>query len=230
MTSSPIAWDLFCCAGGASMGLSRAGFQVVGFDISHQPNYPFQFIQADAFAVSDMFDLKWLESNNAGIPDFIWASPPCQGLTAYKRRPNHVKPVQTIQHIERIRRQLMKLGVPFVIENVPGAPLVDPVLLCGSMFDETIHVRRHRLFEAHGFQIPALACRHERANGDFAQATNRKNRRKTVEIGVWRIPLKTQQIAMGGVGWMTREELSESIPPAYAEHIGRAALAQIRRS
>lgn len=125
----PRALDLFCKAGGAAMGLYRAGFDVVGVDIEPQPNYPFMFFQADALT----FPL--------GNADFIWASPPCQGFTAYKRRKNHVRPRENL--IPAVRERL--LGRAHAIENVPGAPLVKPTMLCGSMFG--LDVRRHRLFE-----------------------------------------------------------------------------------
>jgi len=184
------ALDLFCCAGGATEGLHRAGFHVTGVDISAQPNYHGdRFIQANAFDPGiDYRDF-----------DLVWASPPCQGHTAYKRRPNHVRPVDTDGNIARVRSMLRRFGVPYIIENVPGAPLIAPITLCGSMFDETIGVRRHRIFEA-SFPLSQPPCRHELQQGDFPQATNRKNRRKTAEIGVWRIPLETQQRVMGGFG------------------------------
>jgi DNA (cytosine-5)-methyltransferase 1 len=209
----PRALDLFCSAGGAAMGLHRAGFEVVGVDICPQPHYPFAFRPGDAF-----------EADLAGY-DLIWASPPCQGETAYKRRGGHVAPVDTVGGIERIRARLEASGIPYIIENVEGArrALRNPITLCGSMFPETLDVRRHRLFEC-SFPVAQPKCRHELQRGDFAQATNRTNRRRTCEVGVWRIPLEVQQRAMG-IDWMTREELSQAIPPAYAEYLGRAARA-----
>lgn len=211
-----IALDLYCGAGGAGEGLRRAGFKVIGVDVAPQPNYRAgRFVNASALDV--IRDLL-VGGDFVPMPDFIWASPPCQGRTAYKRRPNHVKPVDTDGMIADVRKALKRAGVPYVIENVPGAPLQNFTTLCGSMFG--LSVRRHRIFEA-SFPIPRLPCRHDLQRGDFPQATNRKNRRRTAEIGVWRIPLDVQREAMG-VDWMTLEELSESIPPAYAEHIGRA--------
>lgn len=203
------ALDLFCCAGGMSMGLHRAGFEVVGVDLHPQPEYPFTFVQADA-----------LEYDLAGF-DFIHASPPCQHFTAYKRRHNHVGKYPNL--IPAMRARLEASGVPWCIENVPGAPLDRPVTLCGSMFG--LEVRRHRLFEA-SFAIPQPACNHAAQVGSFPQATNRANRRRTVEVGVWRIPLEVQRRAMG-IDWMSLEALSQAIPPAYGEHVGRAALAAI---
>ena len=207
----PRALDLFCAAGGASAGLQRAGFDVVGVDLFDQPRYPFAFIRADA----TMIDFRGF--------DFVWASPPCQLFTAYKRRPDHVAERPNL--IPKMRERLRAAGVEHVIENVPGAPLESPTVLCGSMFG--LDVRRHRHFEA-SFPLAAPGpCRHHEQKPRFAPATNRSNLRSTVEVGVWRIPLDVQQRAMG-IDWMEREELSQAIPPAYAEHIGRAALAHLR--
>jgi DNA (cytosine-5)-methyltransferase 1 len=205
------ALDLFCSAGGATRGLQRAGFHVTGVDIAAQVHYC-----GDSFGLHDAFEFA---KRNARHYDLVWASPPCQGRTAYKRRPNHVAPVDTDGSIARIRELLVASGIPYIIENVEGAPLLSPVTLCGSMFG--LEVRRHRLFEC-SFPVLAPSCAHGTQRGDFPQATNRTNRRKTVEVGVWRIPLETQRRAMG-IDWMTLEELSEAIPPAYAEFLGRAA-------
>jgi DNA (cytosine-5)-methyltransferase 1 len=197
------ALDLFCGAGGASMGLHQAGYDVVGVDIDHQPNYPFEFVKADA-----------VEFPLGGF-DLVWASPPCQAFTAYKRRPEHVKPAENL--IAVIRRRLQDLDVPWVIENVTGArsELIDPIQLCGSRFG--LDVRRHRLFEVVP-EIEGLPCDHKWQTPRFPPATNRENLRSTVEVGVWRIPLDVQRRAMG-IWWMTREELSQAIPPAYARYI-----------
>jgi len=189
------------------MGLWLAGYDVVGVDRDPQPNYPFPFTQGDALAA----DLSGF--------DLVWASPPCQGFTAYKRRPNHVRPRENL--IPLMRDKLTASGALYVIENVPGAPLLNPRTLCGSMFD--LDVRRHRLFEANFPLLGGLRCNHAIQTPRFAQATNRKNLRCTVEVGVWRIPLAVQQRAMG-INWMALEELSEAVPPAYARWIGRAAL------
>lgn len=172
----PLALDLFCGAGGASMGLHRAGFHVTGVDIRPQPRYPFRLWQGDALLIR----------HKLRSFDFIWASPPCQAFTAYKRRPNHVADRDDL--IPMVRELLIESGKPFVIENVPGAPLENPITLCGSMFG--LDVRRHRLFEA-SFPILVPGCQHGRQAPRFPQATNRKNLRRTVEIGVWRIPLAT---------------------------------------
>lgn len=208
------ALDLFCCAGGASAGLHQAGLEVVGID-HERHSYPFDFILGDALTVSVEFIREF---------DFVWASPPCQFATAYKRRGGHVKPSENL--IPKTRELLLQAGVPFVIENVDQkdarAELRDPVRLCGSHFG--LDVQRHRLFEAHGFTIPQPTCDHSIWTPRFPPAGNRTNLRKTCEIGVWRIDLETQCAAMGGCEWMRREELSQAIPPAYAKHIAEAFL------
>ena len=197
------ALDLFCGAGGASQGLAAAGYDVTGVDLQPQPSYRERFIQADA-----------LEFPLDGY-DLIWASPPCQYATAYRRRPGHVAPAENL--IGKVRQRLVRTRTPFVIENVVGArkDLSSPITLCGSMFG--LDVQRHRLFET-SFPVSAPSCDHGRWSPRFPPATNRKNLRKTVEVGVWRIPLEVQQEAMG-IDWMTREELSQAIPPAYAEFL-----------
>lgn len=200
--------DLFCCAGGASYGLRLGGAtEIVGVDMEPRSSYPFTFIQADALT----FPLDGF--------DFVWASPPCQGWTAYKRRKNHVRPRPNL--IPATRKRLIASGIPFVIENVGGAPLRNPIMLCGSMFG--LDVQRHRFFET-SFPVIAPQCDHSRWTPRFAPATNRKNLRKTVEIGVWRIPLEVQHKAMGGCEWMSREELSQAIPPAYSRFLLEAFL------
>lgn len=207
------ALDLFCGAGGVSVGLERAGFDVVGVDIKPQPRHRGgRFVQADA-----------LEYSLDGF-DFIWASPPCQAFTAYKRRPDHVKACDDL--IPVMRDRLVASGTPYCIENVAGSSLNATAMLCGSMFG--LHVRRHRYFEcSFGFLTPD--CRHDALPRQYPSATNRRHLRRTVEVGVWRIPLDVQQRAMG-IDWMTRKELSQAIPPAYSEYIGRHAIEAIRRA
>jgi len=196
------------------MGLHRAGFEVTGVDRKRVDSYPFDFVHADALSFSPWFLRQF---------DLVWASPPCQAFTAYKRRRDHVRPALNL--IPQTRELLRLAGVPHILENVPGAPLVDPVVLCGSMFG--LDVRRHRLFEC-SFEVAPPVCRHDLQLPRFPQATNRKNLRRTVEVGVWRIPLDVQQRAMG-IDWMEREDLSQAIPPAYAEFLAREFLASRTR-
>jgi len=210
--------DLFCGAGGAAVGYHRAGFdEIVGVDIDWQPHYPFEFVQADALSglVEDML--------RKGQWDLVHASPPCQAWTAYRRRGHSVGDSYP-ELVNEIRGQINRANRPYVIENVYGAPLRAPIQLCGSSFG--LDVRRHRLFEA-SWMMLAPPCDHSWQTPRFPQATNRKNLRSTVEIGVWRIPLETQKRAMG-VDWpIELRELSEAIPPAYTEWIGSRFLEQM---
>lgn len=204
------ALDLYCCAGGASEGLHRAGFAVDGVDVEEQAEYPFAFLRASAL------DLRPADLRRY---DLVWASPPCQAFTAYRRRTGHVRPALNLIH--QTRELLRAAGVPYVIENVVGAPLEAPAMLCGSMF--ALDVQRHRIFET-SFSIIPPACDHGRWTPRYPGATNRaKNSRKTVEVGVYRIPVATQRAAMGIERPVSLGKLSQMVPPAYAEWLGLQA-------
>jgi DNA (cytosine-5)-methyltransferase 1 len=189
------------------MGYSRAGFDVIGVDVKPQPRYPFQFVEQDALRVLTFWDLRPYAA--------IHASPPCQAFTAYRRRGNGVGDGYP-DLVAPVRALLEQKGLPWVMENVAGSPVRPMVHLCGSSFG--LDVRRHRWFET---TVPMMSppCGHGLQRPRFPQATNRANRRRTVEVGVWRIPLAVQQAAMG-IDWMTLDELTEAIPPAYTEYIG----------
>lgn len=207
------------------MGYHRAGFDVIGVDINPQPNYPLEFAQDDVtFAQESLY----LDDEGEALFDAIHASPPCQAFTAYRRRPGHVKDSPDL--IAPTRRLLEKSGLPWVMENVAGAPLHDPLMLCGSMFDPPLDVRRHRYFESNLLlSPPQWPCRHKVWGARFPSATNRRPMsRLTVQIGSWNTPLLVQQRAMG-VDWMALEELSEAIPPAYTEFIGQQLLAHLEQ-
>lgn len=212
--SRPRLLDLMCGAGGAAMGYHRAGFEVVGVDINPQPNYPFEFHQMDAM---DATVAVWAF-------DAIHASPPCQLFTVYRN--NHkqtYKPVQNL--IPETRDLLQATGLPYVIENVPGAPLHNPVQLCGTSFPP-LEVRRHRMFESN-IPLTAPPCDHGRLTvRKYPGSSNRPNGRTVCNVGEYRVPLAIQKVAMG-VDWMTLPELSEAIPPAFTEHIGTQLLAAI---
>ena len=221
----PRLLDLFCGAGGAAMGYHRAGFEVVGVDIRPQPRYPFEFVQADALEVLRDDGPLWDWMGFSGGIVAIHASPPCQLFSAYQRA--NKRQGQHLNLIPQTRDLLRATGLPYVIENVPGAPLQDPVMVCGVSLG--LDVRRHRLFETNmDLMVPPCAC-----GGWQEQKFNRGSRhtrpndRRTVAVGEWRIPLETQQKAMG-IDWMTREELSQAIPLAYTELIGHQLAQHIR--
>lgn len=216
------ALDLFCSAGGASMGLHRAGFEVVGVDIRPQPNYPFEFHQADALTYPlDGFD-------------FIWASPPCQGYSAMRHAPGAKGAPRLIPVVrERLMARRSRL---WVIENVEDARddmLPQITLLCGSMFGlgaEGCRLQRHRLFESN-FDIPTPQCAHDDRpvvgvyGGHARKRSARAGGRGTRDV--WDGGHKAAASEALGIDWMTLAEMSEAIPPAYSEFIGRAAIVHL---
>lgn len=210
------ALDLFCCAGGATRGLQMAGFHVTGIDIRPQPRYCGDaFIQADA--LKPPVDLRAF--------DFIWASPPCQEHSALR----HLHPERVYAcHIAAVRRMLNESGVPYCIENVPGAPLRRSLVLCGSSFG--LRVRRHRIFEM-GFLLRDWAprCQHRKQGSPIdvsGTGAKRKTRRDDDHGGSCNKPANLAEArAAIGIDWMTRPEIAQAIPPAYSEWIARQFLA-----
>jgi DNA (cytosine-5)-methyltransferase 1 len=200
------------------MGYHLAGFTVVGVDHRPMPGYPFEHHQADA--------LEYLEAHGHEF-DAIHASPPCQFATAYRRK-GHGVGATAVNLIPQTRDLLEQTGRPYIIENVEQAAehLRNPFTLCGSAFG--LDVERHRLFEAPSLSLLIPPCDHTWWTPRFPPATNRTNLRRTVEVGVWRIPLETQQRAMG-IDWMQLGELSQAIPPAYTRFLGEALLGEVAR-
>lgn len=206
--SRPPLLDLFCGAGGAAKGYHDAGFDVVGIDINPQPNYPFEFIQADA--LNPPVDLSDF--------DVIHASPPCQGYS----RMNHVHKRDYPMLIEPVRDLLRRAGVVYVIENVEGAPLDKPVTLCGSSFG--LKVIRHRLFESNvGLSAPLCGSHEGEFYGPAGHGDpNRRKREANPHLGGKGYTDRCR--AAMGIDWTNRDELAEAIPPAYTEYIGRQLL------
>jgi DNA (cytosine-5)-methyltransferase 1 len=213
MSAKPRLLDLFCCAGGAGMGYARAGFEVVGVDLSPQPNYPFEFIQADALAL----DREFLASFEA-----VHASPPCQSYSDLARRNGngHMWP----RLIEPVRAMLDDLDVPYIIENVEGAPLLDPIVLCGTMFPG-LRVIRHRLFESN-FPLEApdhpsphpLVFTHDKRKAHYGRLD--QNTSFVQVTGGGNCTIANAKAAMG-IDWMTKNELNEAIPPTYTQYLGQ---------
>jgi hypothetical protein len=207
-----IVLDLFCGAGGASMGYNRAGFDVVGVDIEPQPRYPFEFVQGDA--------LQFLRNGGARGFDLIHASPPCQRHTSLVRGKPHLLD-QKVDLVKETRNLLIESGVEYVIENVPSASLIDPITLCGEMFG--LNVIRHRVFE---ISVPIPAPKHVKHRGAVRGWNHGKlqdgpycavygNGGGKGNLDDWREAMD--------VWWMeTRPEMAQAIPPAYTEYIGNA--------
>lgn len=201
--------DLFCGAGGASMGYHRAGFDVTGVDIANEKRYPFTFIRTDVRDV--LGDLDFLRSF-----DVIAASPPCQTHSRTKHlRDAQGKSTSKVDMILETRAALMSAGRPYVIENVPGAPLIDPLLLCGSSFG--LRVRRHRLFES-SLPLFGLPCNHTAQGRPVGVYGSMRD--DIPQGGKTAESLQEAREAMG-IDWMLWGDLVESIPPAYTEFIGR---------
>jgi len=211
----PKLLDLFCGAGGAAMGYHRAGFDVVGVDIAPQKHYPFEFHQSDAM----MYPLEGF--------DAIHASPPCQAHSALR----HLHPEKNYEcFIDRIREKLMKWGGPYVIENVPGAPLRNAITLCGSSF--CLRVRRHRLFESN-VRLKAPLCNHKdqgRPIDVSGTGGRRVNKRPDDHGGNTNKPRNIEEARNAiGINWANRDGISQAIPPAYAEFIGRQLIVFLGR-
>ncbi len=203
----PRLLDLFCKQGGCSVGYARAGWDVEGVDIKPQPRYPYTFHQGDALA--------FLREHGHRF-DAIHASPPCQRYTTGGRVKNRE---QRPDLLGPTRDALDELGKPYVIENVPEAPIRADLVLCGSMFG--LEVRRHRLFEC---SLPLAAmlhpCDHSRPVAGVYGKTHGK-------AGAWpgMLPSTVEVWSRAmGIDWMDAKGLAEAIPPAYTELIGRALL------
>ena len=219
----PRLLDLFCGAGGCSVGYHRAGFDVVGVDIKPQPRYPFRFVQADA--------LEYLAEHGREY-DAIHASPPCQRYSQATRRNKGREGIkQSAEHPDLVgptRELLAEIAKPWVIENVVGAPLHDPLLLCGTFFG--LRVIRHRLFESSIFLWgPGQRCWHPK-RGKVGHAGERNK-----QVGDWTSVAGSCCVRVGrhamGIDWVTkRDELSQMIPPAYTEFIGRQLMKRIREA
>jgi len=206
----PRLLDLFCGAGGAAMGYHRAGFEVTGVDIALQPNFPFEFHQADATT----FPLEGF--------DAIHASPPCQD---HMRSPSASQKAHgTGWMLAGTRRRLLAQDAPWVIENVPGAEMRVDCKLCGCMFGLP-NLRRERWFETswHGFDLQP-PCHHPEPVMSVT-GTGFGTRLEFRNFGRW--PKKADWQRAMGIDWMTPLEMTQAIPPAYAEYLGRRLLEQL---
>jgi DNA (cytosine-5)-methyltransferase 1 len=200
------------------MGYHRAGFDVAGVDIEPQPRYPFAFIRADA--------LEYVAAHGHEY-DAIAASPPCQRYSvanrvqrSAERHPDLVAPT---------RRALRATGRPYVIENVVGAPLVHPIMLCGTMFG--LQVFRHRLFECSFFLLVPPHGKHQGSANSHRWGKHRYDDLSggyVTVCGGGNCRVETARKAMG-IEWMTKAELNQAIPPAYTEFIGAQLLRALGR-
>lgn len=272
----PIALDFYCCEGAASRGLERAGFEVFGIDLfKHEdPNtgkrvgysqdrYPYPSIQMDAIEALDhllyggafpfrLNNVEWW----TGLDDvaLLWGSPPCQHASAGTRALRAQGRSKHPALIEPTRERFEATGLPWVIENVKGAALRDPVMLCGSMFGlrandadgEPLYLERHRMFEA-SFPITAPAeCDHTQGwaagvyggsrRAKVAKGTphaisaplDRRAARYERKGGYVPRSLDVQRQLLGVDDRMTAGGMKECVPPVYAQHVGLQALTHVR--
>jgi DNA (cytosine-5)-methyltransferase 1 len=200
--------DLFCGVGGASAGYTAAGFDVTGIDLKHGKRYPYTYIRGN---VSEYLNNDYLQQF-----DVIHASPPCQthSITQHLRNAQG-KSTSKVDMIPQVRAALIASGVPYIIENVPGSPLIEPIQLCGSSFN--LKVRRHRLFESN-INLKGSICNHK-AQGKPVGVYGSLND----EIPGGGHTAKTLQQARSAMGieWALWGELVEAIPPIYTEYLGK---------
>lgn len=254
MSNKPRLLDLFCGAGGAAMGYYRAGFDVVGVDIKPQPHYPFEFIQVDAIDMLRRMLYGAFLSNDGNwyfIDDFaaIHASPPCQKFSTMTKRWKRENEHPDL--IDLTRQLLIKTGLPYVIENVVGAPLANPIMLCGSMFglgveekyicrcgyDFCVDLGKYGCPSCEGDNVATLKRQYLKrhrlfeASFDFWPPASCAHIGGAIAVyGHSGGSSKRDDLIFCGIDtwkaamqidWMTGDELAEAIPPAYTEFIGK---------
>lgn len=210
--------DLYCGVGGASMGYARAGFDVTGVDLKHGKRYPFNYIRANVLDI--LADIEFLNGF-----DIIHASPPCQTHSITKNlRIAQGKSTSKIDLIPETRAGLIQSSKPFIIENVMGSPLIDPIMLCGSAFG--LKVRRHRIFESN-IKLIGSICDHKKQGrpvGVYGSLNDEiPNGGKTAKT------IFEAREAMG-IEWGIWTELVEAIPPVFTEYLGRQTINELQHT
>lgn len=239
--------DLFCCEGGAGTGYAHAGFDVYGVDLDRKAarRYPFPIHVGDALKVMDDLlagravdfthpsgEVEWLT-----LDEFIaaHASPPCQAYSITKH--SHGKEHPDL--LEPTRAALIATGLPYIIENVVGAPLIDPVLLCGTMFNlsaidvdgEPLVLQRHRLFESNVWLMSAGGCSHDgrQVAGVYGGGRHRNvSDRDSPQRRGGYTPLGSVRAELMDMPWATQHGLTQAIPPAYTEFLGRQVMDHLK--
>jgi DNA (cytosine-5)-methyltransferase 1 len=246
----PRLLDLFCCEGGASRGYDLAGFDVYGVDLFttikggfSRKRYPYPAVTADVIEVlTVLLDGGEASSMDATfrLSDFaaIHASPPCQHASAGTRAMRSKGDDRHPALIEPTRDLLRQTGLPYVIENVKGAALLDPVVYCGTEFGLTatdddgtpLEMWRHRLFEANWPLYGRTGCQHglyaAQVAGSYGGARRDKDEARNVRHGGY-VPSKRVQQELLGIDWMTERGMYQALPPAYTQEVGRRLLAHL---
>jgi DNA (cytosine-5)-methyltransferase 1 len=196
--------DLFCGAGGSAMGYHRAGFDVLGVDHIVQPDYPFEFVKYDVFEYLKNVDIKEFS--------VIHASPPCQRYSKMANCQPRLQPYYP-NHVSQTRKAVAALGVPYVIENVEEALLINPIMLCGRMFG--LELYRHRMFESNVGLAPRRHPPHLKPTSKAGH-----HRPGTVMSVAGHVAPMSKACEAMGIDWMVRDQLVEAIPPAYTKYVG----------
>lgn len=196
--------DLCCAGGGASFGYEQAGFEVTGVDIEFQPKYKSTFFQEDAIEFLKRYHHDY---------DFFHASPPCQEYSLSTKQ-FRMKGKQYPQLISQLRTEFIKIGKPYVIENVPGSPLLNPIMLCGTMFG--LPTYRHRLFESNVHLFQPMHEKHLQPNCRMGRKP--KSNEFIQYVGHFSGIKIVQKFT--GLHWLGQKELAQSIPPQYTYYIG----------
>jgi len=215
--SRPKLLDLFCCAGGCSMGYYDAGFDITGVDIEPRLSYPFEFIEADALEV--LADHDFLNQY-----DVIHASPPCQRYSVAASAWGNAETHPDL--LPPTREALRSWGGPHLIENVPTAPMDHALLICGWAMGLK-HIKRHRLFESNPpLMSPGCLCPAGDTVSVFGHSGEDRRKATLRQNGGLRghVPIDEVRELMG-VPWISsRDAVSESIPPAYTQYLGEQVL------
>lgn len=200
--------DLFCGVGGASVGYAQAGFEVHGVDLKHGKRYPFTYLRANVLDI--LRDEEFINQF-----DVIHASPPCQthSITQHLRKAQG-KSTKKLDLIPETRAALIASGKPYIIENVPGSPLINPIQLCGSSFG--LKVRRHRLFESN-LSLIGSECLHKEQGRPVGVYGSLRD--DIPHGGKTADSIDEAREAMG-ISWAIWSELVEAIPPLYTLYIG----------
>ena len=223
---------MFCGEGGIAKGYAEAGFEVVGLDLNNQPRYPFPFEQADALHyLVNAYQVR------SGFFDAIHASPPCQAYSITK----HTHKVQHPDLLGPTRELLKATGLPYVIENVVGAPMVNPIILCGSTLCKqvedddytTLFLKRHRQFESnvslYGNECACTLYRRWnkwKIGGVYGGGSKDREHAENVRHGGY-TPAKHIQEQLMGIDWMTQKGLNQAVPPSYGKFIGEQLMASV---
>lgn len=189
------------------MGYALAGFEVTGIDVKHGKRYPYTYIKGD---VRDYLSQDYLSNF-----DVIAASPPCQTFSATRHlRDAQGKSTSKVNMIPEVRAALLASCKPYIIENVPHAPLLDPVQVCGSAFG--LKVRRHRLFESN-LKLVGTHCDHK---GQGRPVGIYGSMRDEIPGGGHTAKTMEQAHDAMGIHYMIWGELVEAIPPSYTKYLG----------